>query len=200
MPELCALDVLTVIRNQKGKNRGNLVRVKDWLHCSAREPLRAVVSSQAIHRLDQVINRNAIVPFGATDLWGGLSSPPRLKKKPQAGIPRSAGLRHNVRPSLWDLISVMATKQAMNRPATFAGLYETESTTFGAGEPCLGGATGTIPCVKKVPPSPLQPRLEPGNTCRPKLYCSLAFFTSSRGTMAWSAGMVSMSAATRKSS
>jgi hypothetical protein len=47
----------------------------------------ATESSQTIPRLDLVSNIIELVPFGTTDLWGGLSSPPRLKEKPQAGKP-----------------------------------------------------------------------------------------------------------------
>ena len=50
-------------------------------------PIGAIESSQAIHRLDPVTNQNALVPLGTTDLWGGLSSPPKPKENPQAGKP-----------------------------------------------------------------------------------------------------------------
>jgi hypothetical protein len=50
-------------------------------------PGGAIESSQAIHRLDSSGNQDVFVPLGTTYLWGGLSSQPRLKEKPQAGKP-----------------------------------------------------------------------------------------------------------------
>ncbi len=89
-----------------------------------KSPIGAIESSQAIHHLDPVTNQNAFVPFGTTDLWGGLSSPPSLKEKPQAGKPAP---QCSAVPMGLDFF-LPPINQAMNRLATFLGLYETRQT------------------------------------------------------------------------